>query len=141
MGRRIRDDRALIVIERGHPSEAILARNRIADPRPREPVVVRSLHVNQGARAAVMVRNVDGRTVRGDPLAVRLRRVEDLRLTVREVVRCVRVSARNGGDSQSGGGERRSYPAEPRRKMGGGPWTAVAIPRLVSPLSRDEPVV
>src|SRR5438093_13470832 len=60
---RIRDDRALVVVERGHPGEAVVARNRVADPGPGEPIVIRSLYVNQRARAAVVVRNVDSGTV------------------------------------------------------------------------------
>src|SRR5947209_9283804 len=65
MGRRIRDDGSLVVVERGHAGEPALTRDRIAHSRPREAVIVRSLHVNLGARTAVMVRGVYGSPVRG----------------------------------------------------------------------------
>src|SRR6266581_9295849 len=72
VGRRIRDDRTLVVIERRHAREAILARYRARYGTPCESVVIGTLHVDEGARTAVVVRDVHGQSVGRHPLAVSL---------------------------------------------------------------------
>src|SRR5438132_744961 len=62
-------------------------------------------------------------------------------VAVREVVRCVRVSAGNRGDSQSGGGERRIDQGDQRSKVEGPRRPDVRVRVLASQLSRDDPVV
>src|SRR5207247_8943527 len=63
---RVRDDRALVVIECRHRGEATLARYRISGLHTCEAAVIRSPHMDQGARADVVVREVNRRAVRGN---------------------------------------------------------------------------
>src|SRR5713101_3950949 len=73
------DDGPLIVIEGGIAGRAVLTDDGIAHPLKREAIVVGALHVDQSAVARVVIGDEYARAVGGDPLAVRLRRIDDLR--------------------------------------------------------------
>ena len=106
MGRWVRDERTLIVVERRVSRNAALAGDGARGRLPCQPIVIRPLDMDEGARAAVVIRDVDGRPVGGDPLAVRLGCVDQLSLAVREVVRSVRVQTCDRGDPEARGRER-----------------------------------
>jgi len=78
VGEAVNDNRTLDIVEGRLTCCNALADDWIANSAPSEAVVIGALDMNQAAVARVVVGNEDARAIRGDPLTVRLRRIDDL---------------------------------------------------------------